>query len=667
MATNKSGSLNDARASRGALGTLGTPGDPYDLIGLGFGPSNIALAIAAQEIAPERTCLFLERNPDTRWHEGMLIDGARMQISFLKDLVSLRNLASPFTFLAYAKAKNRLEKFVNLGEFRPTRVEFQDYLRWVAEQFAHQVQYNAVVTAVTPVPDDDGGYSLWQVTARDAVTGTASTHYTRNVVHALGGRPNIPPCVRPGRLVAHSSAFLSQFLRHFPDRERAYEFAVAGDGQSAGEIAAYLLGRFPQSRVHLMLPGYALRATDNNPFGNEAFFESSAEDFYASDPPARQAHAAELRATNYGVVRAELLDELYRMTYDDEVRGRPRLFTHRGTRVASAVEDETGVDVGLKHRWGAPGDRLRVDGLMLATGYQRQLDPGIYADVLPYLEMKDGCVIVASDHRVQAAGELGCGLYVQGFAESHFGIGDTLLSLLPFRSKQIITSIAKNSVSTRSGGMSSGSVTAHYPPRQYLEHDIDKMFALIERFSFATLISATEDDFPMVTHLPLVLDRSRGARGTLLGHLDRANPQLPLLDGGDVLVVFHGPNSYISPGLFEADLLPTWNSMSVHVRGRSTLMTSPDALLQQMRRICEVADPGEGRYRLDLSNPRISKIVSNVAGIEIEIEELRGRFKLSQELDDHSRELAAAELMRRSGQVDRDLIEWAAGLPASRA
>ncbi len=49
---------------------LGTPDDPYDVMGLGFGPSNIALAIAAQEIAPDRSCLFLERSGDTRWHES---------------------------------------------------------------------------------------------------------------------------------------------------------------------------------------------------------------------------------------------------------------------------------------------------------------------------------------------------------------------------------------------------------------------------------------------------------------------------------------------------------------------------------------------------------------------------------------------------------------------
>ncbi|NYS19794.1 SidA/IucD/PvdA family monooxygenase [Streptomyces sp. SJ1-7] len=68
---------------------------PYDLLGIGFGPSNLALAVCAREQKLPLSCLFVERQDTVAWHPGMLIDGARMQISFLKDLVSLRNPSSP--------------------------------------------------------------------------------------------------------------------------------------------------------------------------------------------------------------------------------------------------------------------------------------------------------------------------------------------------------------------------------------------------------------------------------------------------------------------------------------------------------------------------------------------------------------------------------------------
>jgi lysine/ornithine N-monooxygenase len=570
---------------------LGTRDEPYDLIGLGFGPSNVALAIAAQEIAPDRRCLFLERSPDTRWHEGMLIDGARMQISFLKDLVSLRNLASPFTFLQYEKAKGRLEKFVNLAVFRPTRLEFQDYLRWVAAQFAGMVRYRSAVHAVTPVRDDDGELSLFRVTATDTATGEVVEYYARNTVHALGGVPRVPEAVTLGPTVLHSSVFLPTVPATFTDHDREWEFAVVGDGQSAGEIAHYFLDRYRNARVHLIVPGYSLRATDNNPFANEQFFEANADDFYSRNEANQRAYAASLRNTNYGVVEDGFLDDLYRLAFADEVRGRTRLLVHNGSRVTRAGADGTGVRIEVDSRFGGESRVLRADGLVLATGYRRRLDPAMYRDVLPYLETDgDGRPVVSRDHRVRTTAELTCGLYVQGFAEATHGLGDTLLSLLPFRSKQIITAIAKDG----------GSLARAIPPARHdAGPDAAALAALIDRCGSGTLVSAGTGDFPAATRLPLVLDRARGPNGVLLGVLDRTDPQLPLLDGGKVLAVFH----------------PDGDLMSIDVRGHARLVTDRDRLAAHLARV----------------GPANCGRAAGSTGIEIEIEALSGRFPLSPE------------------------------------
>jgi len=582
---------------------LGTPDEPYDVIGLGFGPSNIALAIAAQEIAPDRLCLFLERSPDTRWHEGMLIDGARMQISFLKDLVSLRNLASPFTFLQYEKAKGRLEKFVNLAEFRPTRLEFQDYLRWVAAQFAGMVRYRSAVRAVTPVRDDDGSLSLFRVAATDTTTGEVVEYHARNIVHALGGVPRVPEAVTLGPTVVHSSAFLPTIPETFTDHDREWEFAVAGDGQSAGEIAHYFLDRYRNARVHLILPGYSLRATDNNPFANEQFFEANADDFYSRDEANRRACAASLRNTNYGVVEEGFLDDLYRLAYADEVRGRTRLLVYGGSRVTRAGAAGTGIRIGVDSRFGGESRVLHADGLVLATGYRRQLDPKMYRDVLPYLETDgDGRPVVSRDHRVRSTAELTCGLYVQGFAEATHGLGDTLLSLLPFRSKQIITAIAKDG----------GSLARAFPPARHdAGPDAATLVALIDRCGSGTLVSAGPGEFPVATRLPLVLDRDRGRNGVLFGVLDRTDPQLPLLDGGKVLAVFQPDGA--PPGE-----PPAGDSMSIDVRGYARLVTDRDRLVAHLARV----DPAD-------SGPAAR--AGGSVGIEIEIEALSGRFPLSPE------------------------------------
>ena len=87
--------------------------DIYDVIGIGFGPANLALGVALEETADgadgrELRRLFLECKPKAVWHPGMLIEDSLIQISVLKDLATIRNPQSRFTFLNYLKIKGRL-------------------------------------------------------------------------------------------------------------------------------------------------------------------------------------------------------------------------------------------------------------------------------------------------------------------------------------------------------------------------------------------------------------------------------------------------------------------------------------------------------------------------------------------------------------------------------
>lgn len=630
------------------------PADPLDLIGIGFGPSNLALAIAAEELDPGADRLFLERNTGVHWHPGMLLEGARMQISYLKDLVSLRNLASPYTFLSYLKAKGRLEKFVNIGVTRPTRLEYQDYLSWVAGHFADVVRYRSEVVSVTPVTGPGStALDLLHVRVRDTATGTPYSLYARNVVHAGGGTPRrgTPDRICDTPSVIHSSRFLPAFPRQFPDHDAALDLGVVGDGQSAAEIAAHMLTHYPNAKVHLFVPGYALRATDNNPFVNEQFYRQNADAFYADDPHRRALLRTELRNTNYGAVEAGYLDTLYDITYADEVRGEPRLVVHRGCDVTRITEDGPRLNVLVRDRTGGPDRTATCDGVVLATGYTRELDPAVFAGLDPLLRRDDfGALLVSADCRVDADESLTAGFYVQGYAEGAYGIGDTLLSLLPFRSQRIIDDLRARRPEDRPSA-------GPYPPDHYVEKDLERVRAVMERFNFATVISADRDARVLVTHVPLVVERDRGGEhGTLIGHLDRSNPQVELLRDRPVTVVFHGPNSYLSPDVLKTDKLPTWNSMSVHVHGRARLFSGRDELLRVFNGLCEQAEPGPGSYRLRPDDERIDQLLSHVVGFEVDIHELTGRFKLSQDLDEDNRALAAADMARDLGEERRTFV-----------
>src|SRR3954452_17591342 len=105
-----------------------------ELLAVGAGPSNLGLAVALEEIAPDlaESSLVIDRNPTIEWQQGMLLPWAKSQVSFLKDLVTQRNPRSRFSFLSHLKATERLDDFVNMSSYLPYRVEIAEYLRWVA-------------------------------------------------------------------------------------------------------------------------------------------------------------------------------------------------------------------------------------------------------------------------------------------------------------------------------------------------------------------------------------------------------------------------------------------------------------------------------------------------------------------------------------------------------
>src|SRR4051794_11717740 len=190
------------------------PPAAHDILGVGFGPSNLALAAAIDDNrrsgAAPVSAVFLEQKERFGWHRGMLIEDSTMQVSFLKDLVMLRDPTSPYSFLAYLSARGRLVDFVNQKSFFPTRVEFHDYLEWVAGQLDDLVRYSAMVVDVRPVLAGGEVTCLDVVAVRPGAVPRRETVWrTRNLVVAPGLRPVLPDGVEPGERVWHSANLMS--------------------------------------------------------------------------------------------------------------------------------------------------------------------------------------------------------------------------------------------------------------------------------------------------------------------------------------------------------------------------------------------------------------------------------------------------------------------------
>jgi transcriptional regulator len=136
----------------------------------------------------------------------------------------------------------------------------------------------------------------------------------------------------------------------------------------------------------------------------------------------------------------------------------------------------------------------------------------------------------------------------------------------------------------------------------------------------------------------LVLNRERGAHGTLQGHIARANPHHELAeDGSAALVLFTGTDSYVTPSLYASKavhgkVVPTWNYIAVHAHGTLRYVKDPAALrrhLEQLTARHEAARPRPWSID-DTPEGYVDKLLNAIVGVEIEITRLDGKWKMSQ-------------------------------------
>jgi L-ornithine N5-oxygenase len=436
----------------------------YDVVGVGFGPSNLALAVAVTEhnarVGPDDavSARFVERQPTFGWHRGMLLHDATMQVSFLKDLVTLRNPASEFTFLAYLHDRGRLIDFINHKNLFPLRVEFHDYLEWAAAKVSHLVDWGADV--VTCEPARVGGtvaggvVTAADVTARTADGDTAVLR-ARNVVLGTGLVPRLPDGVTRSERVWHNHELLPRVAAMgdvAPSR-----FVVVGAGQSAAEVTAFLHERFPTAEVCSVFARYGYSPADDSPFANRIFDPAAVDEFFDSPDGVRQQLLAYHGNTNYSVVDTDLIEALYRRAYAERVSGGERLRFLHASRVVEVAEDDAGAHVSVEALTSGRRTVFAADAVVYATGY-RPPDPFPVLGGLAPLFLRDagGRPDLDRDYRLRSTEELDCGVYLQGGTEHTHGLSSSLLSNAAVRAGEILDSVLVRRSARRSAGLSGG-------------------------------------------------------------------------------------------------------------------------------------------------------------------------------------------------------------------
>jgi L-ornithine N5-oxygenase len=419
-----------------------------DLIGVGFGPANLALAIALQEESPQTTALFLEAEADPVWQGGMLLDGSNMQNHPSRDLVTLRNPRSHFSFLNYLFEQGRLLEHLNLPMEFPLRKEYAQYIRWAADQFREQAEFGVRVNGIE-ITDVDGRPAY-------AVTGSdGSRRLGRALVLGTGRTPFVP-----SPFDAVDSPRVVHLTRYLPAvrglaQEPPETVVVIGGSQSAVEIVLDLAARFPRARIVNYVRGFGLPLKDTSPFSEEGFFPGFTDYYYRASRSGKDVLDAYMRPTNYSSSDADVLHELYVLIYEQRLDGDQRVFVLGNRKVRAARADGTGVslDVEEVHTHDATTDR--ADLVVLATGFRdlgphsrQEPYPSVLSGVIDQFQFDaDGYLVIEPEYRLRPLQGGTPPLFLNGLCESSHGIGDAgSFSLLSLRAATIVEGLRKEGI-----------------------------------------------------------------------------------------------------------------------------------------------------------------------------------------------------------------------------
>ena len=184
-----------------------------------------------------------------------------------------------------------------------------------------------------------------------------------------------------------------------------------------------------------------------------------------------------------------------------------------------------------------------------------------------------------------------------------------------------------------------------YIPPAFREDDLTVLHTLMRDNSFAILVTQ-QAGIPIATHLPLLLESERGAYGTLLGHMARANTQWQSFDEEQgALVIFQGPHAYITPSWYEpGPNVPTWNYTAVHAYGKPHVIEDA-AFIKLLHASVQTYEAGfEQPWTLDMPDELFRAKLKGIVGFEMQITRLEGKCKLSQTRSPAEQERVAYEL-----------------------
>lgn len=395
-----------------------------DIIGVGVGPFNLGLAALLNKIN-KLDCLFLEKKIAFSWHEDMMLNNSKLQVHYLKDLVTLVDPTNKFSFLQYLVECKRVFQFIHRKEQLVSREEFNHYFIWASKKM-NNIIFNSNVQSI-----------LYKKN-RFIVKTATKTYFAKNIVIGTGISPYIPLDFKNSlsNSFFHSSGYITHKSKlDFSNKK----IAIIGGGQSGAEI-------FDDILSHEKLPSEIAWITERSNFypledacfSNEFYSPSYTKYFYTLPYEARIKKLNDLAFTSDGIT-VELANLIYNKIYEFKFIKKINinfclLLKHY---VRAVTEFREGFNLEILNLDKNIISIRNYDIVILATGY-RCLFPDFLNPIFPKIKCFEDLEL-NEDYSVKWPNQNK--IFIQGGFRHQFGIADANLSLATYRNATIINSL----------------------------------------------------------------------------------------------------------------------------------------------------------------------------------------------------------------------------------
>ncbi|CAG9236134.1 FAD-NAD(P)-binding family protein [Burkholderia gladioli] len=394
-----------------------------ELVGIGVGPSNLSLACLLHPRGISN--LFFDRRPTFTWHEGMQIPGVGLQVSFIKDLVTLAEPTNPFSFLSFLHENRRLYHFLNAQFEAVSRREFSDYFTWAARKNPN-IKFGEEVVRVRY--DGDFVVETMHRSVRAA-----------SIAIGVGKTPYVPEFARDqlGSTQYHSA----NYAEH-RDTLGGRRVTVVGSGQSGAEIVDDLLSRSRDTtpaHVTWVSRRTGFGPLDDAPFTNDLFMPDHQEYFVRLAENQRRQFLKQNVLASDGIslkTLRNIYQKLYTQRFVDRQSGITASLLPNRTVVMTERDTADWLLV-LQHGDSGETETVRSDVIIWATGY-RNAPTSFMREITSRIDMEGEEFRVDDSFAAQWDGPSNRPIFILNASQTQKGLADPNLSLLAWRSARIV-------------------------------------------------------------------------------------------------------------------------------------------------------------------------------------------------------------------------------------